>query len=98
MPRLPYGAVTLIAQATDHKKSAKSEPVGEVDGYGVFRTIKFDKATSKWLAPLIRDDDPRIEDSSLTDAGYLHVTFVPGPWADHKQPFNLDEADDPSGE
>lgn len=96
--RLPYAARTLIEQAQAEKPSTKVEFVGDPDGYGVIRTIKFNKATSKWLAPLLDEiGDERIESSELTEAGYLHVTFVGTPAADQSADFPLDAATEVAG-
>lgn len=93
MPRLPYAAVTLIEQVKQHKKRAKAEPTGEVDGLGVWRTIAFDKATSKWLAPLLDEiDDPRIEGHEVED-GVLTVTLSPRIDADTRDEFPLADAE-----
>lgn len=93
MARLTYGAKTLISQVEHHKPRSKASEVGDPDGLGVVRTIKFDKATSKWLAPLLDEiEDPRIETMHVTEAGHLHVTFVSTPKADSRLPFPLDAA------
>ena len=93
MSRLPYAAHTLIEQVKAEKKRAKVEEVGEPDGFRVVRTIKFDKQTSKWLAPLLEViDDDRIEAWGLTDADYLHITFSSGPIADQREQFPLADA------
>lgn len=95
MARLPYAAKTLIAQATARKPRTKAEPHGDVDGLGVHRTIKFNKETSKFLAPLLEQiDDERIEDFEVTEAGYLHVTFVATPDADQRAEFPLSAAEE----
>lgn len=92
--RLPYAARTLIEQVQAEKPKATYETVGEPDGFRVNRTIKFDKRTSKWLAPLlVETEDERIAEASLTDAGYLHVRFVGSPVADQRDEFPLVEAE-----
>lgn len=91
--RLPYAARQLIEQVQSQKKRAKAEPFGDPDGLRVVRTIKFDKTTSKWLAPILEQlDDDRLVETETTEAGYLHVTFSPGPNADDRRPFPLAEA------
>ena len=93
MPRLPRGAVRLISDAQAMKHTAKAEPHGDADGLGVYRTIKFDKRTSKWLYPImLHVDDARVDTINLTDAGYLHVTFSDRPLADFRDPFPLKDA------
>lgn len=92
MSRLPYAAVTLIAQVAEEKPRAKVEPVGEVDGLGVHRTIRFSKSAAKWLTPLLEEvGDPRVQSLNLTDDG-LEVTFVATRLADDKEPFPLTDA------
>ena len=90
MPRLPYAALTLIEQVRLDKPRAKVEPAGDPDGFNVHRTIRFDKRTSTWLAPLLEAiEDPRIESLHVTDAGYLYVTFIAKPQADQRARFPL---------
>jgi hypothetical protein len=92
MPRQTRAALRLLQEAQGLRHSAKGQPHGDPDGFGVYRAIKFDKNTSKWLAPALEDiGDARIESVNLTDAGYLHVTFVGRPQADHRDPFYLAE-------
>ena len=93
MPRLPYAAVRFIQDVQAIKPSAKAQPHGDPDGLQVYRTIKFGKRESAMLYRLLLHvKDPRIESYNLTDAGYLHVTFVPGPRADRRGSFYLSEA------
>jgi hypothetical protein len=93
MPRLPYAAVTLAEQVRVERPKAKMEPTEGPDGLGVYRTVKFDKRTSDWLYPLLEViDDSRIEEFHVTEAGYLHVTFIPQPQADQRTRFPLAEA------
>lgn len=94
MSRIPHAARTLIQQVTEAKPKATAEPHGDPDGLDVQRTIRFNKATSKWLAPILEHmGDPRIEEVEMTDAGYLHVTFVPTVDADGTQQFPLSAAE-----
>lgn len=91
MSRLTYAARTLMRQIGD--KRNYDVKFGEPDGLGVVRDIRFDKRTSKWLAPLLEAiEDPRIAEANVTEAGYLHVTFVAGPQADDRRKFPLDDA------
>lgn len=93
MARLTYGAKVLIAQVQERRSKASAEAAGEPDGLGVHRTIRFDKRTSKWLAPLLEAiEDPRVTDLHTTDAGYLHVTFTHKRDADRRDLFPLDDA------
>lgn len=93
--RNPRSANVLIKQVQASKPKATAEPVGDADGFGIHRTIKFDKTTSKWLAPILEETgDPRISGLELTDAGYLHVTFVGTQHADHTGEFPLDAAEE----
>lgn len=96
MPRIPYAAQRLIDDAKAHKPKAKVDAAraGDPDGFGVFRTIAFNKATSKWLAPLLEVlNDPRIVQSVVNDDGLLEVTFSPRINADDRSPFPLREAE-----
>lgn len=93
MPRLPYAAKVLIETVQAEKPKATYEVADEPDGFGVHRTIKFDKRTSKWLEPILDQiEDERIEDCHLTDNGYLHVTYVAGPVADQRWPYPIADA------
>jgi hypothetical protein len=87
--RLPYAAKTLIDQVRAEKPKARPSMVGEADGLGVQRTIKFDKPTSKWLEKRLDPLDARLDTVKMTDDGYLHVTFVAGTLADHRYEFDL---------
>lgn len=92
MTRLPYAATTLIGQVQAHRKQAKYTEEGEPDGFNVYRTIAFDKVTSRWLTPLLLEiADPRIL-SLDTINGRLHVTFIGGPRADRNHEFPLVDA------
>lgn len=88
--RLPYAAETLLDQVLEEKPKAEMQNHSDPDGLDVVRTVKFDKRTSAWLADRLTDEDPRIESVELTEAGYLHVTFVPGIEADQRDPFDLE--------
>lgn len=75
MPRLPHGAVTFTEQVQALRKSAKFER-GEPDGLGVVRSLTFDKATSKWLEPILDHlDDDRIVGYGTGSKGLLTVLF-----------------------
>lgn len=89
MPRLPYAAVTLIEQVTAERKRAKAEPHGAVDGLNVYRSIAFDKPTSKWLEPLIVETTDRRITGIADDDGRLVITFTPRTSADDRTPFVL---------
>lgn len=92
MTRLPYAAKVLMDQVEEAKPRSRSETVGDPDGLGVYRTIRFSKSAGKWLAPLLETiEDERIESFDLDDDG-LVVTFVHTPNADSRTPFPLDAA------
>lgn len=94
MARLPHAAKVLNAQVVERKKQAKMVAASEPDGLGVVRTVSFNKATAKWLHPLLEVmGDPRIETTEVTADG-LAVTFVASRLADDKGPFNFDDAQD----
>jgi hypothetical protein len=92
MPRLPYAAKQFITEADP---STAVENVEEsIDGFGVYRTIRFGKRDSKRIGEaLLFIEDERIEDWHVTEAGYLYVDFSPGPDADVKDPFYLKDAE-----
>lgn len=101
MARLPHSAKTLIGQVRDrYRRRSDSQaglntgvPHGEVDGFGVYRTVKFDKTSSKWLASVLAEvDDPRIV-SVTTENGQTLVTFSHRTLADDRSPFPLDAAE-----
>jgi hypothetical protein len=93
MARLPYAATRLIQDVQAIKPSAKAQPADDPDGLRVHRTIKFGKRESSVIyRVLLHIQDSRIESFHLTDAGYLHVTFVAGPRADRRGSFYLQEA------
>lgn len=80
--------ITDVTSARDAKVGVK--PTGEEDGYGVTRSIEFDAATSKWLAPILEAfTDPRIEGVDYDTGKKLVVTFVPDVRADFTEPFPL---------
>lgn len=92
MSRLPYAAQTLLEQVKAEKSRASMKEVSDPDGLRVVRVVRFDKTTSKWLQPILEAmDDDRIVDA-WNKGGYLHVTFSPGPNADDRRPFPLEEA------
>jgi hypothetical protein len=90
--RTPYAAQVLSRQVTDGNKRAKLEPTGDPDGFGVLRSLKVDKNTSKTLGPQLELlNDPRIESLSDED-GHLIITFVASGRADHRDEFPLEAA------
>jgi hypothetical protein len=96
--RIPYAAKVLIDQTTERRPHTNASMVGHPDGFGVIRSIKFNKATSTWLAPLLEAiGDERIEALELDGKGLLTVTFIPGIEADFKHPFPLDAAETVTG-
>ena len=95
MPRLPYAARRLVEDIHLLRPKAKVEmtPVGDADGLDVYRTFVFNKATVKWLAPIIEGvDDRRIVGSGVNDKGLLEVIFSHRSIADDRSPFRLTEA------
>lgn len=93
MSRIPYAAQTLIDQVTERRKSAKVTIEQDPDGFDVNRVIKFDKATSAWLRPILEAvADPRIVGLG-TVKDQLTVIFSARTNADERDEFALDEAD-----
>ena len=88
MPRLPYAAKQFLDEVGATKWEEK-----DPDGWNVYRTLRFGKRDSKRIGEaLLFIEDDRIEDWHLTEAGYLHVTFVTGPEADDRAPFDFEDA------
>lgn len=93
MSRITHAAKQLLNEVGAQRKTAKHTREGDADGLGVVRTIKFDKATSKWLYPILEASaDDRIESLDLSK-DQLSVTFVSGPKADKRDPFRLVEVE-----
>lgn len=93
MPRIPHAAKTLIEQVQQTNSRAKATTVGEPDGFGVRRSIRFDKTSSKRLARALSVmDDERIAGYEETKEGVV-VTFSNRTVADQRHPFPLTEAE-----
>jgi len=91
--RVPRSAQTLEAQVSDRYKKVTVEPYGDPDGLGVYRSVRFGKTESKWLAKVLPEiDDPRITEVE-EKSGRVIVTFASGTSADQRHPFPLDAAD-----
>jgi hypothetical protein len=101
MSRIPHAAKVLASQVRDkYGRSVDSKagqetitPVGDPDGFGVVRSVEFDKTSSKWLSKVLAaTGDPRIVGIE-EKAGKVKVTFASGTNADTKDPFNLTDAE-----
>lgn len=93
MPRLPHAAQVLIDQAAEKHKTSRYTVEGKPDGLDVNRTIKFNKVSGDYLAPLLEViEDPRIVSWKEEKDG-LVITFSDRPLADQADPFPLDEVD-----
>lgn len=93
MPELPPAARQLITQVTNHDPDAEATANGEVDGFGVTRSVTFDAKTSKWLSPILEVlADERIREISHKGRK-LTVTFVGSALADHADPFEVEAAE-----
>jgi hypothetical protein len=92
MPRLPHGAATLIEQVKELRKSAKYEQ-GEPDGFGVVRSVTFDKSTSKWLGDALDyvDDDRIVDVTTEKDQTTVHFS-TESAVADQRDRYPLAEA------
>lgn len=86
--RVPYAAKTLLGQAQQKYKSAKMEPTGDPDGFGRYRSVIFDKTSTKWLKDVLPVDDERIVDIEMRD-GQMVLTFAATIVADDRTPFAL---------
>ena len=92
MARVARAAITLAEQVQAERRSAKWEVVGEPDGLGVQRSIRFKGRTGDWLAALLETmDDDRIE-SFEKDKDGLVVTITGRPRGDYRDPFPLEDA------
>ena len=90
--RNPYAAQQFLTELQEKHKNAKMEPVGDPDGFGVQRSFKFDKTSSKTLAKILPElSDERIE-SFEEKSGAVQVTFTHRPIADRRGRFALSEA------
>ena len=90
--RLPRAAEVLRDQVMGLKPRTKVERHGDPDGFNVYRSIIFNKATSTWLAPILDIiDDPRVVSLETDDGGRLVVTFAPSVIADRTDSFPLEK-------
>jgi hypothetical protein len=90
---IPPSARRLIADVLSVNVEAKAYAYGELDGYGVNRSLSFDPATSEWLPQvleLIMEEDPRIRSISKVDANLI-VTFTEDHRADQVDRFPIAE-------
>lgn len=88
MARIPYAAKQFLDEVGVEKYDEQ-----DLDGWNVYRTLRFGKRDSKRIGEaLLFIEDERIDDWHVTDAGYLHVTFVTGPEADERDPFDFEDA------
>ena len=90
MAKYPPAARRLIQQVQALRgEDVTVEPVGEPDGFGVTRSVKFDPDTAGWLEPILFV----LEDARVSEACEGCVTFVPDIRADFRDPFDLETAD-----
>jgi hypothetical protein len=106
MARIPHSAKTLIAQVQaryNRKPDSRAgtttgTPVGDPDGLGVVRKVRFDKTSSQWLKDILPVmDDSRIVDFAVDD-GRVVVEFSHRVDADRREKFPLAEATLVAGE
>jgi len=93
MSRVALAMKTLLDQVEKlpDLKGAEVEPeFGEPDGFGVVREVKFNRAVTKVLWPLLEPNlDGRIA-SAVVSHGVLTLTFQStSPLADDPAPFEL---------
>lgn len=92
--RVPHAARALRDQLGQRYKKVEMTGVGEGDGFGVQRTVEFDKTSSRLLKKVLPHlDDPRIADYSVSKAGIASVTFVGTIQADSRDPYPLEAAE-----
>lgn len=90
MSKYPPAAYRLLQQVQAIRGGdVTMEPVGEPDGFGVTRTVKFDPDTAGWLEPILFI----LEDARIEEACEGKVTFVPDIRADFRHGFDLESAD-----
>lgn len=86
--RLVGAARQLITQVHGFKPHATWTP-GEPDGIARIRAVRFDRRTSRWLAPLLEAIDDQRIDSVDDDDGRLWVRFVTDSRADSRAIYPL---------
>lgn len=92
MPRMPYAMKTLLDEITGERKSAKYE-VGDEDGLGVYRSVTFDKPTTKWLGHTFDYvEDDRIIGYSVSKDQMTVLFSHKSSEADRKDGFLIPEA------
>jgi hypothetical protein len=92
MPRMPYAMKTLTDQIKDLREKAKFE-AGDEDGFGVYRSVTFDKATTKWLGHAFDYiEDERIVGYRVSKDQLTVVFSDRSVEADQRDPFLIDEA------
>lgn len=99
MPTIVPAARQLVRQVVAAKNGDVDwKPADEPDGFDRHRAVEFDKATSKWLIPVLEAiTDPRIKETSTKGAKgqqVLTVTFVGDVRADTADPFEIEAADE----
>jgi hypothetical protein len=90
MSRICPAGVQLIEQACNIDPKVKAKVVDKPDGLGRHRSIEFDAATSKWLAPILDVlDDDRIKSVYYQGKGRATVVFVDDTRADYRTEYPL---------
>lgn len=91
--KTPPALKQLVSQIKAHG-NAEPEVVGKPDGIGVYRSIKVNAATAKWLLPVLEViADKRIQSIESNSKGQAVITFVPDTRADHRTEFPLEDVD-----
>lgn len=92
MARLPYAAEQLIAEVQDLDENFTAETVGDPDGLGVYRSIRFDKAASEQLAEVgeVLTHDERIVSVENTDDGVVFTFDERSMVADDRTEFGVE--------
>lgn len=88
--KVPNAARALAKQLTPY---GMGMPVGEPDGFGIYRTVEFTGEAAEYLeiSRAALEGDARVESVSIHD-GVAQVSFVAGIAADLKDPFPLADA------
>jgi len=88
MPHITPAARQLITEVVGFDPNVHAEGVGEPDGYGVLRSVRFIR--SDWLGDAMDVlEDVRIESYTKENEASTYVTFVGDPRADFTYEFGI---------
>lgn len=91
MTRLTPAAMQLIVQVQKINPKFKATITGEPDGFGRYRAVEFDAASSKVIVPILEVlNDKRIASVDYEGKGRAVVTFVSDTRADSRTEYPLE--------